>query len=221
MLPSAEFVFRDEGGADDYGVDGTLEILTTEGATNMRAHVQLKGRSGTELNADGSCSVSIETSNLNYLLNGTCPIYVLFRPENKELRFAFARPEWKRISAANPDWRQNGSITVRFVRMLDAAGLQAICDTVVREHLLMREVTERVARIAGSLSSAITIDANAQTVTDSEEIVALLNEQGYALVTDGAAELVSSKSWHLQSIRAGATSMPMLAFDSCLRATHN
>ncbi len=97
-----------------------------------------RGARGTQLNTDGSYSVSVETSNLNYLLNGTCPIYVLFRPENKELRFSFARPEWNRISATNPDWRESGSITIRFAHVLDTTGLQTIRDAIIREHLFMR-----------------------------------------------------------------------------------
>lgn len=199
-LPSADFVFREEH-EDDYGVDGTLEVLTAEGATNMRAQLQLKARSGTQLNADGSCSVSIETSNLNYLLNGHCPIYVLFRPEVRELRFAFARAEWKRISAENPAWRESGSITIRFAHILDGGALQTIRNAIVQEHLLLREVAARVTRVAGTLSSAVTVDINAMAVTDTEEIVALLVEQGYGLVNQGAAELVATKARQLSEAR--------------------
>lgn len=112
-LPSNDFIFREEPG-DDYGVDGTLEVLAEGAATNMRAHVQLKARSGTVENADGSVSVSIETANLNYLLNGGCPMYILYRPEAKELRFVFAQPERRRIAKANPSWRTAETVTLRF-----------------------------------------------------------------------------------------------------------
>ncbi len=66
-------------------------------------------------------------------------------------------------------------------------------------------VAERVTRIAGSLSAAVTIDVNTLAVTDSEEIVALLEEQGYALVTDGAAELVATKARQVSEARRMAT----------------
>jgi hypothetical protein len=76
----------------------------------MRGHAQLKARSGTVENADGSVSVSIETANLN-LLNGSCPIY---RPGAKEVRFVFAQPKWQRIAKANPSWRDAEMVTLRF-----------------------------------------------------------------------------------------------------------
>lgn len=46
LLPEHEYLFRDER-IDDYGVDGSLELLDQGRATNIRAQVQLKGRSAT------------------------------------------------------------------------------------------------------------------------------------------------------------------------------
>src|SRR4051812_44508322 len=78
-LPISEYIFRDER-TDDYGVDGSIELLANGTATNIRAQVQLKGRSNTQVNKSGYVAVQVATANLNYLLNGTCPLYVLFRP---------------------------------------------------------------------------------------------------------------------------------------------
>lgn len=82
-LPAERFIIRDER-FEDYGVDLTLEVRAGTHATNCRAQVQLKGRTKCEPNADGSFSLPIEVTNLNYLLNGPCPLYVLYRPETRE-----------------------------------------------------------------------------------------------------------------------------------------
>jgi len=191
-LPSNEFIFREEPG-DDYGVDGTLEVLAEGAATNMRAHAQLKARSGTVENTDGSVSVSIETANLNYLLNGSCPIYILYRPEAKEVRFVFAQPEWQRIAKANPSWRDAETITLRFSDVLNASTLNQVRDTIVAVAELQRAVLERVTRLALGLSGTVHVDPTRMEVTDTEEIAEGLLRDGFALVTAGEANLVTQK----------------------------
>jgi hypothetical protein len=46
--------------------------------TNFRSHIQVKARGKVEPTKKGYASFSIESSNLNYLLNGTCPMYLLW-----------------------------------------------------------------------------------------------------------------------------------------------
>lgn len=67
-------LFREERGRD-YGVDGAFELKLGAYKTNFRAKVQLKGTASVEANRDGSISLPVRTANLNYLLNGTSPIY--------------------------------------------------------------------------------------------------------------------------------------------------
>jgi hypothetical protein len=65
-LPVNRFQVRDERIAD-YGVDASLELLIDGYFTNMRAQIQLKGTDSTNTNADGTISLSVDTSNVNYL----------------------------------------------------------------------------------------------------------------------------------------------------------
>jgi hypothetical protein len=84
LLPQDRFLIRDER-VDDKGVDVALEAKLTirkkdsdrEQFTNCRAQAQLKSTDSTKQNLDGSVSYQIDVSNLNYLLNGPCPIYFL------------------------------------------------------------------------------------------------------------------------------------------------
>jgi hypothetical protein len=68
-LPVDKFTFRSEP-IEDAGVDGSLELKIDGTYTNLRAQVQLKGTDSEKTNQDGSISVEVNVSNLNYLLNG-------------------------------------------------------------------------------------------------------------------------------------------------------
>lgn len=192
QLPESEFLFRDER-VDDFGVDGALEIFVEGRATNMRAQVQLKARTGTEENADGTVSVSLETSNLNYLLNGVCPTYVLYRPEQDEVRFAFARDEWARISKTTPDWRNQRTISIRFAHVLNESTVSEFRAAVIETARFQRDLHEKAAQLAGGTSRLVYVDPSSMEVTDSEAIAKFLSENGLSLVTSGAAQIVAEK----------------------------
>lgn len=77
--------------------------------TNLRGQVQLKASVRLEGMKDGSISFSIRTANLNYLLNGTAPIYILYDSGKDEFWYAWAQDEARRLAAENPAWRDQGS----------------------------------------------------------------------------------------------------------------
>ena len=78
-----EFVVQSED-KHDYGTDVLIEAGDTEVMTNVRIHVQLKG-TGCETNADGSVSVSIDRTNLNYLLMQPYSIFVCYHTPSQQL----------------------------------------------------------------------------------------------------------------------------------------
>ena len=128
-LPVERFQFRDER-KSDMGVDGSLEVKIDGHSTNFWAQVQLKATDSPSTNADGSVSLRVEPSNVNYLLNGQSPLYILWIAPRNELRFLWARDERKRLDAINPKWMGQETITLRFVNLL-AAGLNEIHDRVL------------------------------------------------------------------------------------------
>ena len=71
-----DLVLRDER-IEDYGVDGSFELNVAGRMTNFRAQVQMKSSAHVKVTQDGYISLEVATSNLNYLLNGSSPIYVL------------------------------------------------------------------------------------------------------------------------------------------------
>ena len=71
----------------DYGTDIQIEAKKESSMTNLRVHVQLTG-TRSEINADGSVSISVARTNLNYLLSQPDSIYVCYHLPSKQL---FAR----------------------------------------------------------------------------------------------------------------------------------
>ncbi len=192
-LPPDEYIFRDER-RDDYGVDGAIELLIGQNATNIRAQVQLKGRSNTSVGKNGAVAVQVSTANLNYLLNGICPIYILFRPESNELRFALARDEWSRIEGENKEWRRQESITIHFVRVLNSDSLAELRQSIASEAAVRRAVDERLNGLRPNAGHVVMVDAQSLEVTDSQQILRALAQVGNTLTSSGFATAVVNRA---------------------------
>lgn len=185
-LPVERFIIRDER-FEDYGVDLTLEIRAGTHATNCRAQVQLKGRSDCEPNADGSFSLSVGVTNLNYLLNGPCPLYVLYRPETGEMLFAYAADEVRRIAAAAPDWKDAKSVTLRLREHLDGDALGVLADRIVEEARRHRAIRETLGVFAPGTSRRLEVTSaeRGTKVLGPQEASTILRRDGVALVAAG------------------------------------
>jgi len=192
ILPPRDYIFRDER-TEDYGVDGSLELLVEGKATNIRAQIQLKGRSNTIVKQDGSVSVQVRTRNLNYLLNGICPLYVLYRPEARELRAAFARDEWKRLEQVNPTWRDQDTVTIQFRQVLTSETLVKLNERISQDAQLRRSVDERV-NCHRSGTGQIVIDPKTLQVVDSKELLNLMAQMGQSLTNSGLARVVVERA---------------------------
>lgn len=73
----------------DYGTDCEIEVVDQEQVTNVRVHVQLKGTER-PLNADGSLSIEVSRSNLNYLLMHPHSFYCAYHIPTSSLRICLA-----------------------------------------------------------------------------------------------------------------------------------
>lgn len=184
-LPLDRFVLREEP-PPDAGVDKCIELRSGGRYTGLRAHVQVKGRAEKNANSDGSVSYSADVSNINYLLNGLSPIYVLYIAETKELRYAWVRDEVNRIRGENPDWKTQKTVTLRFNALLDEAGLKDFHDRIGREARLGREIHDVLSRAAAT-ESTIHVNLEKSKITDPDELRDLLLRGGLMLVSSGEA----------------------------------
>ena len=189
-----KFVFRDER-INDAGVDGSIELLSDSMSTNLRAQVQLKGADTDKPNKDGSISYSVKVSNLNYLLNGQSPLYVLFIVPRQELRYVWAHDERKRIEEANTDWLTQQDVTLHFVNVLNAASLDNIYERILREARFQRSVHETLSRFVPTDQVVIGVTPSTLQHTDPAQLKNILEKGGVALIASGyAIDVVESLS---------------------------
>lgn len=188
ILPPDEYLFRDER-IDDKGVDGVLELKVNGAFTNCRAQLQVKSANvgQSELNTNGSYSLSVATANLNYLLNGTSPIYVIWLAQLNELRFEWARDAWGILDAECPGWRQQKTFTVHFKKVLDQDGLAEIRKRVLSESIMQRQIHEKLIHAAPSETVVVSISSEGLKTTDSEDAFQMIVANGITIVSSGFA----------------------------------
>jgi hypothetical protein len=184
-LPTDRFVLREEP-QPDAGVDRCIELRISGRYTGMRAHVQVKARAETKINSDGSVSYPADVSNLNYLLNGSSPLYVVYLADRRELRYAWVRDEVNRIERETPGWKSQKTVTLRFNALLDESGLQDIHEGIRREARLDREIHDVLSRAAAT-EKTIHVNLEKSKVTDPDELRDLLLRGGLTLVSSGEA----------------------------------
>ena len=189
LFPIEQFRIRDEPGKD-MGVDRYIEVKADSLDTNLRSQVQLKAEETAEKNTDGSISKSIDTSNANYLLNGPCPMYVLYIADTKELYYAWVREEAaKGFVKKDRNWQQADSVTIRFHKKLDATALDEIRDKIMLESRLSRKIHERLITYSISETPRIEIGENL-TVIDSHSAREIIENAGASFVSTGFAKRI-------------------------------
>ncbi len=206
ILPQDQFLLRGE--IKDKGVDGSIELLINRQATNLRAQIQLKSTDSANANQDGSISYSIDTSNLNYLLyGGNTALYILYIAPNKELRFAWASDERRRLDQENPEWMQQGTVTIRFRDLLTLETTNHIHQRILREGRLHREINDNLSR--ASLNEQVTVTINPETLEtiDPAETKELILTSGVTMVSSGYGSLVLQA---IDTLRASDKQLPRI-----------
>lgn len=215
-LPVKRFRFRDER-VDDAGVDGSIELKSNGRSTNLRSQVQLKATDSEKCNQDGSFSLQIKTSNLHYLLNGPCPIYILYIAPLDELRFVWAHDERKRLDDTNPQWNQQEKVTLYFRNLLDPSALDAIYQRIGREGQMYRQTRETLDRATSGERVRITYDPTTLAQTGPEDAERQLSDVGMVLVAIGKAPCVLELS---QSLSRTSTRQPRIQLILAYAAFH-
>jgi len=191
FLPTDKFLLRDER-VDDKGVDVSLEIKYENSFTNFRSQVQLKGTSLNKQNKDESVSYSVKTSNLNYLLNNPISLYLLYIQPRDEFRFVWAKDELKRLNVENPQWNEQGDITLRFVQTLNEITLEQIHERIINEGGLFRRINETLVNNAEN-NLKLEIEQPNLEVTDSKQAQQILDYYGIELLNSGYENFVLEK----------------------------
>ena len=94
----------------------------------------------------GYIPLQADTANLNYLLNGSSPIYVLWDAKTDEFWYVWAQEENRRLFDENPSWTQQGSVTLQFRNRLTPEVIPAIVERILQEERQQRNIRDRLAR---------------------------------------------------------------------------
>lgn len=186
ILPVEMFRLRCESGSDR-GTDRHLEVKIDGHDTNCRSQIQLKAAEEWEANQDGSVSLSISTSNLNYLLYSPNSLYIYWNNSTSEFRYAWAQEELVRIEKVAPQWRDQGTVTLRFIDTLDDASLLEIHRRILRQSKFDREIRELLARKTEFENVSLKIDPKTLKIEDSDTILQVLLSSGMTIVASGFA----------------------------------
>jgi hypothetical protein len=178
------FVFRDER-IEDYGVDFSLELKLAGQVTNFRSQVQLKGTSQPSATKAGYISHDVAVANLNYLLSGPSPLYLLWDAQKDEFWYVWAQDESRRLLQDNPSWRTQQDITLQFWTRFTKESVPTVVERILQEGRLHREIHDRLARATEGEQVVIRIDSESLRITDGYIAASLLLASGTAIVAAG------------------------------------
>jgi len=165
-LPVEDFVFRRERETDT-GVDGTIEIKQSGDYTGMRSYVQLKSCEVLRRQrSDGTIAHSIKTSNLNYLLNTSCPLYMLYDLQGNDIWYAWAWDEASRIEKEKPGWRKQKTVTLQFRKKLTEQSVQEVHQRIRTETTIARGT--RAIFSGTNANDATALLGDEQTLQDAQ-----------------------------------------------------
>lgn len=136
----------------DYGTDCQIEVIADGRATNVRVHVQLKGTESA-LNAEGSFSVEVRRTNLNYLLMQPYSLYVAYHVPTGSLRIRTAESVARQYEHGETNWTDQRKLTVSFADELTVERLGQLADLAHADTKLLREWRADQVGVAAALLS--------------------------------------------------------------------
>jgi hypothetical protein len=184
-----DLIFRDER-VEDYGVDGSFELNLAGSMTNFHSQAQMKASAHVAVTNRGYIPLKVDAANLNYLLNGSSPIYILWNAQTDEFWYAWAQEENRRLLEENPSWTQQGSVTLQFRKRLTREVMPAIVERILQEGRQQRDIRDRLARATEGEQVIIRIDADSLQITDADMATSLLLASGTAIVAAGYPQQV-------------------------------
>jgi len=181
------FLLRDER-QQDYGVDASFEAVVAGCPTNIRSQVQLKAVHSLKPNTEGVRAKSIPTKNLNLLLNGTCPLYLLYIADEDAFYYAWAQDERSRLTQARINWMNQQTVTLYFRDVISSMTLEAIHHRILSEGRLRRTLSDRLASAALNEPISVSIDPVRLRLMGADDAERALITSGLNIVSHGHAK---------------------------------
>lgn len=187
LLDVNKFEIRSET-LRDKGIDFHIELKKEQSGggsvyTNFRFAVQLKATDSVEANTDGSFSIQIDSSNINYLLNNGMPsFYVFYHNPTNAFYYESANNFVADLQKKNNEWDKQKTHTLRFTKALDSLALSSIYSETFEKGLLLRRLNQHLKFINPENNpDSIIIDSKSEIYSVAENIE-YLNQHGQALI---------------------------------------
>lgn len=186
LLDVTKFEIREENFRDK-GIDFHIELKKANHYLNLRFAIQLKATDSNEKNSDGSISLKLHTSNINYLLNNGWPAYyVLYSKAEDSFYYENLNEFAKSLYGKNANWQQQKTHVLRFNKKMQTDVLQEMYDYTFKRGKFFRKLNETLIQQSSSLAGSgnIVVDANLDVVGD-EKIRSLIENIGLVLINEG------------------------------------
>ena len=191
LFDTNKFEIRDEVKRDK-GIDLSIEVKKEKSNgeivyTNFRFVVQLKATSSRLKNGDGSISLSVKTSNINYLLNNGMPAYyILYDSSDDKFYLKHLNEFIHELEKSNPEWIAQANHTIRFHQNISNDIIGKIYEDTLKRGVLSRKISERILwdGVGTQLNTNIIISSDLQ-VSNDEEIMTLIEKTGFHLINEG------------------------------------
>ncbi|PQJ79557.1 DUF4365 domain-containing protein [Polaribacter porphyrae] len=179
-----KFILKEE--IIDNGIDYRIEIKKNGKKLGFGLNFQLKSTESVTKNKDNSYSKSLETSNIEYLLNNGQPaFYGFYIEEEKAMYYENLETFIQSLNSKNPEWQKQQYHTLRFTKKLDQNSLNIIYDLALKKGLMLRTLNSKLAENSNNIKSdkKIIIDYEGNTKTD-DEIEQFIEKYGLFLDTE-------------------------------------
>ena len=145
----------------------------------------MKASSNLKATASGYIARQVASANLNHVLNGTCPLYLLWDESADAFWYLWAQDENRRLSTENPSWREQESITLQFRERFTADSFSVVQQRMLDSGRLLREIHDSLARATEGEQVVLRIDADSLQITNASMATSLLLASGTAIVAAG------------------------------------
>jgi hypothetical protein len=174
----------------DNGIDYRCEIKHNGNVTGFCFNFQLKSKEKDEPLNNGTYSKSLESSNIQYLINNTHPAFYGFYIIESDAFYYESLDEFiLNLKTNNSEWEKQQNHTLNFSKKLDKQAVDKIYEIALNRGILFRKINSSLYdRLAKSgLSSSIIIDFD-NNVTDDNEIRNIIEKFGF--------ELINQSNWN-------------------------
>jgi len=175
--PQNKFIVSSEK-IEDYGVDCKIILKINYSRTNFSFNVQVKAIDKSETNVrntDGSFSKQISTSNVNFLMQTTKSLYILYVKSENEFYYEWADMFFLKLHKKDKNWNtKSGTKVLRFSKKIDDEALQYIFNEVwVTCRAVSKFALEsaRLKHLTNPKSPNISINVNNLEVKSEHDII--------------------------------------------------